>query len=123
MNQIIAIAIGGALGSVFRFLSSKGIQILFGYSFPIGILAVNVIGSFIMGLLVSIFLIRFNISAFWYAAILIGFLGGFTTFSSFSIDTINLFETGSVFLAFVYVFASVGLSLLAAWSGVLLGRL
>lgn len=121
MYQLIAIAIGGALGSVLRFLASKGVHNLFGYDFPFGILTVNILGSFFMGLLVVLFIDRLNIEPIWSAAILIGFLGGFTTFASFSIDTINLLINGAPFLALLYMLASVICCLLAAWSGVLLG--
>lgn len=122
MNQLLFIALGGAIGSVFRFLVSKGVQNLFGYVFPIGILSVNVIGSFVMGLLTTIFLDRFNLNPIWTSMILIGVLGGFTTFSSFSIDTISLLEDGAIVHALLYVGSSVVFSVLAAWAGVLLGR-
>lgn len=123
MNQILAIAIGGAVGSVFRFWTSKGVQHIFGYMFPVGILAVNIIGSFAMGLLATIFLDRFHVDSLWTATILIGLLGGFTTFSSFSLDTLNLLESGAIIQALLYVGSSVIFSLIAAWLGVVLGRM
>lgn len=123
MMQLIAIAIGGAVGSVFRFLISKGVQTVCGYTFPLGILTVNILGSFVIGLLATLFMDHFHANPIWTAVILIGFLGGFTTFSSFSLDTLNLLETGAVLQALLYVGSSVIFSIFAAWLGVLLGRM
>jgi CrcB protein len=122
MNQLIIIGIGGAAGAILRFITSKSVQTWVGGSFPFGILAVNLIGSFAIGILATLFIERSSLDPIWRAGILIGLLGGFTTFSSFSLDTINLLRNGAVMQATLYIFSSVFLCLLAAWLGILLGR-
>ena len=123
MNQIIAIALGGACGSVLRFLVSSGIYQWLGRGFPFGTLAVNVIGCFLMGLLAeALILQRISLTLEFRAAILVGVLGGFTTFSSFSLETLYLLEQGSFSKAAINVLVSVATCLLAVWLGLILGR-
>jgi CrcB protein len=120
--QILAIAGGGALGAVGRFVFSAGIYRLLGREFPWGTLAVNTLGSFLMGLLYVLFLDRLVASAELRSAVLVGFLGAFTTFSTFSMETLLLIEQGSVGKAFLNMLLSLLTCLLACWLGVLLGR-
>lgn len=122
LQQLFVIALAGAIGCVLRFVLSQQIQQSFARGFPLGILTVNVLGCLMMGFLATLFLERFTLSPHWRAAILVGFLGGFTTFSSFSIDTINLLELGAYGKALLYIVLSVVLCLLATWGGVQLGR-
>lgn len=122
MNQLIAIGVGGALGSVLRFLLSTWTHTFTGRAFPYGTLTVNVLGCLAMGFLFVMFLERFADNAVWRAAVLIGVLGGFTTFSSFSIETFNLIEQGEVLKALANVTLSVVLCLSATWLGVIVGR-
>jgi CrcB protein len=123
MDKIILIAIGGAIGSVIRYGSSLGVQLFFNRPFPFGTLFVNVTGSFLAGLLFVLLLEKSAVFAGELRALLlIGFLGGFTTFSSFSIETLNLLENGELFLALSNILLSVLFCLVAAWLGVLLGR-
>ena len=122
MLQILAIAGGGALGSLARFWVSTGIYQLFGRSFPWGTLVVNLSGSFVMGFLFVLFLERLAAAPEWRAAVLVGFLGAFTTFSTFSIETLSLMEEGLLLKALLNVAASVLVCLLACWVGVILGR-
>ena len=123
MNNILLIAIGGAFGSVMRYLMSNAVYSLVGRNFPYGTLAVNVLGSFIMGFLFILFLERFATMADSLRALfLIGVLGGFTTFSSFSIETFNLFEGGQMVLGCLNILGSVGICLAATALGVLLGK-
>src|SRR3569832_2984781 len=91
-------------------------------NFPYGTLLINVSGSLIMGLLYVLLGERLALSPEWRAAILIGMLGGYTTFSSFSIETLLLFEQGEQFKAMMNVLLSVSLCLLAVWLGVVAGR-
>ena len=122
MMQVMAIAIGGASGALLRFWTSQGVHLLFGRSFPFGTLAVNVIGSFLMGILTVYLLERTQLSPEWRAALLIGLLGAFTTFSTFSIETFNLLEQGEQLKALLNIVFSVGLCLLATGLGLLIGR-
>lgn len=122
MMQVFAIAIGGAAGAVVRYGMSNGVHSLLGRGFPYGTLSVNVLGSLLMGLLYILLLDRVTLSAEWRAISQIGFLGAFTTFSTFSIETLLLIENGEAMKAGLNVFLSVGVCLLATWMGMLMGR-
>lgn len=122
MNQVIAIAVGGAAGAVARFWVSTATYALLGRGFPWGTLAVNVFGSFLMGFLAVWLVERLSLGPEWRGLLLIGFLGAFTTFSTFSMETLNLLEQGTYLKALVNMVLSVVLCVLAAGLGVLLGR-
>jgi CrcB protein len=119
MKDLLGIFFGGAIGSVLRFFVGETVQNFFGKNFPWGILFVNVIGCFLMGILAILFIERFDVSQFWKMTIMVGFLGGFTTFSGFTIDVIDMFRQGLSLEAFFYIFLSVVLCLLATLSGIL----
>ncbi len=122
MLQVIAIAGGGAVGALLRFWVSTGVYQLLGRSFPWGTLAVNVIGSFMMGLLFVLFLERTMVSGELRGAVLIGLLGAFTTFSTFSIETLTLIEQADYLKALLNALLSVTVCILACWAGLALGR-
>ena len=122
MNQILAIAAGGATGAVLRFWMSSGVYSLLGRGFPYGTLVVNVLGSLLMGVLSVLLIERLNLGPEWRAAILVGLLGGFTTFSTFSLETLNLIEVGEHVKALTNVAFSIVLCVGAAWVGVVAGR-
>src|ERR1035437_7398762 len=123
MNQLIAIAIGGACGAVVRFLVSSGLYQWLGRGFPYGTLVVNVVGSFLIGLLTeALFMQRVTISLEYRAAILVGFIGAFTTFSTFALETLYLLEQGSLTKAVLNIAVSVLGCLFAVWIGLLCGR-
>jgi len=122
VQQLLAIAGGGAVGAVLRFIASTQVYRLFGRNFPYGTLAVNVLGSFLMGLLFILIVERGLLSAEWRSAIIVGFLGAFTTFSTFSIETLNLLESGELSRALLNIMFSVALCLVATWIGLIIGR-
>lgn len=122
MLQIVSIAAGGALGALLRFGMSNGIHSILGRGFPYGTLTVNALGSFFMGLLYVIMLERADFSVEWKAALTVGLLGAFTTFSTFSIETMNMFEAGEISKAGLNMFLSVALCVMGCWLGMVLGR-
>lgn len=122
MVRVLAIAAGGAVGALLRYWMSSGTHALLGRGFPYGTLVVNVLGSFAIGFLFVLFLERMTLSGEWRAGILVGVLGAFTTFSTFSIETLNLLEEGAHLKASLNVALSVALCLAGAWFGLLLGR-
>lgn len=115
--HVLLVAIGGAVGSVCRYLAGVVALRLFGPAFPWGTLIVNLTGSFAIGVLTELLARRFNAPMELRVLLVTGFLGGFTTFSSFSLDTIILYERGAFALAAAYVMASVVLSLGATFAG------
>lgn len=123
MSQIIAIAFGGALGSVGRFLLASLIGRHLGVGFPWGTLAVNVVGGLAMGLLVGVMAQIGSVSPSVRAFLTVGILGGFTTFSAFSLETILLFQRGEMVAALAYIASSVVLSVGAVWCGLRMMRL
>ena len=122
MLQRFAIAVGGAVGAIMRFAMSNGVYKLFGRDFPYGTLAVNVLGSLLIGVLFILLIEKLAVAAEWRAGLLVGLLGAFTTFSTFSLETFTLMENGAFIKAGLNVFLSVVLCLAATWLGISLGR-
>ena len=117
---LIFVALGGAVGSVLRFLTVAGATRAFGAGFPFGTLGVNVLGSLLMGVLFHLLVERSQTPLA--PGVTAGLLGGFTTFSAFSLETVQLLEAGRVGAAALYILASVVLSLGALMLGLLLAR-
>ncbi len=123
MQSIIFIAIGGAVGSVLRYLISLSVYTCLGRSFPYGTLVVNVLGSLLMGFLTLLLIERIGSMAnILRSLLLIGFLGGFTTFSTFSMETLNQIESGDIKQALLNIALNLGCCLLMVWLGALLAR-
>ena len=119
MMTFLSVALGGAIGASARFAVNLAALRLFGMGFPVGTLVVNVLGSFVMGVLAVVLLDRASPLAPFLPT---GVLGGFTTFSAFSLDTLMLWERGQPGLALIYVILSVAASLLAVLAGLTIGR-
>lgn len=122
MQGFLAVMAGGAIGAGFRHLVGIGALRIFGVGFPVGTLTVNIVGSFLMGVLVTAVLTRLP-EAEWRLFLATGVLGGFTTFSSFSLDVAFLWERGESSTAAIYIVASVVVSIAAIFAGLALGRM
>ncbi|CAN7551172.1 fluoride efflux transporter CrcB [Rhizobium sp. LjRoot98] len=122
MTHILLVAAGGALGSVLRYLVGLWTLRSFGPSFPWGTLTVNITGSFLIGVFAEVIARKFGASAEMRVFLITGILGGYTTFSAFSLDAITLFERGEPVTALIYVASSVLLSALAVFAGLALMR-
>lgn len=122
MKQILAIALGGAIGTLFRYWVSTAVHNVVSRDFPYGTLLINVSGSLVMGFLYVLLMERLAVGVELRSGILIGILGGYTTFSSFSMETLLLFEDGERMKALANIILSVSLCLVAVWLGVIAGR-
>lgn len=124
MTNTLLIFLGAGFGGIFRFWVSNGVYWLLGREFPYGTLIVNVTGCLLMGLLFVLVVERFSESAsYWRSFLLIGLLGGYTTFSSFSIETLHLLENGAWTAALLNISLSTILCISATWVGLIGGRL
>jgi len=122
LGEFGAIAAGGALGAIMRFWVSGGIYAWLGRDFPYGTLSVNLIGSFFIGIAFILLTERLTLGAEVRAFVLIGFLGAFTTFSTFSLETLILLQEGLLIKAAGNILLSVFLCIIATWSGIILAR-
>ena len=122
MLNIVLVAVGGAFGSVCRYLTGILMTRLMGPAFPWGTITVNIVGSFAIGFLTELVARRLDSSFEIRLLLVVGLVGGFTTFSSFSLDTVALIEKGAVSSAVIYVFSSVVISLVATFAGFAVGR-
>ncbi|MBA1348214.1 fluoride efflux transporter CrcB [Rhizobium indicum] len=122
MIQALLVAFGGAIGSLLRYYVGQWALRLMGPAFPWGTLAVNVVGCFVIGVFAELIARKFNASVELRLLLITGFLGGFTTFSAFSLDAISLFERGEAVAGSIYIAASVGLSMAAVIAGLAVMR-
>ena len=120
--NLLLIAVGGALGAVNRFLLGNAVNKAMGSALPFGTFVINVAGCFAMGLLMTLIVDRELLPGAWRLFLCVGFLGGFTTFSSFGYETLMLLAEGRLLAVLAYVGCSVGLGLVAAAAGVLCAR-
>ncbi|KQY40163.1 fluoride efflux transporter CrcB [Rhizobium sp. Root483D2] len=122
MTHILLVAAGGAVGSVLRYLVGLWTLRSFGPAFPWGTLTVNITGSFLIGVLAETIARKFGASVEMRVFLITGILGGYTTFSAFSLDAMTLLERGEPVTALIYVASSVLLSALAVFAGLALMR-
>ena len=122
MSIYVAIAVGGSLGAVSRYWMSTSIYQWLGFGFPWGTLAVNLLGSLTMGFLSELLVDRFHVSDEIRIGLLAGFLGSFTTFSTFAIDVLQLGSNQSEVKAILYILLSVLLCILGALAGLLAAK-
>lgn len=120
MAVLAQVALGGAIGASGRYMTGVLATRIMGHGFPWGTLTVNVVGSFVMGALAVALALKFDNR--FAPFLMTGVLGGFTTFSAFSLDAVTLFERGQVATAALYVITSVTLSVLALIAGLALAR-
>ncbi len=123
MKILLSVALGGALGAVSRYYVFVQVGHWLGLSFPYGTLVVNILGSFVLGALTEIMALTWSVSQETRAFLVVGVLGSFTTFSTFSLDVVYLFERGQTTSAAVYIAASVVLAIVAFMLGMRLFRL
>lgn len=122
MKYLMFIALGGASGAVARYLLAAWAHRLWEGQLPVGTLLVNVLGSFTIGIVYVLLVEKQLIHQDWRGVLMVGFLGAFTTFSTFSLETITLLESGYITHALGYMLASVTLCVLMAGAGIHLTR-
>lgn len=122
MIKIISIALGGCIGAILRYYVTVLCAYVFGTKFPVGTLLVNVVGSFILGFFVVYVARHLQTFEVWRLFVGIGILGAFTTFSTFSFDTVGYLRNGEYLLAAVNIFTNNFFSILACYLGVILGK-
>ena len=120
--MLLCIAAGGATGAVARYGVNVGVTRLLGHGFPYGTLTANILGSLLMGVCITLFARLLPVSEDMRALIVVGFLGSFTTFSTFSLDVVSLFQRGNMMLVLAYILGSVFCSVMAVVLGMALAR-
>ena len=122
MTKYLMVGIGGALGSILRFWVGGYVSNRLGVRFPYGTFFINCTGSFLIGLVVTLLAERTHWSPNWRYLIPIGFIGGYTTFSTFELETFRNFQDGEVLIAGLNVALSVVIGFVSVWLGVITGR-
>ena len=117
MTNLVLVALGGAIGASARYMFVQVIVRMFGTSFPFGTITVNILGSFLMGVAFGVFSRHLSHLEGVQVFFMVGVLGGFTTFSAFSVDVVHLWERGHIGLVSVYILASVVCSIFALIAG------
>jgi CrcB protein len=120
--RYLLILLGGGIGSLARYVAGSAIMTRFGSRFPLGTMVVNVTGSFLIGLLMTLLTERWQPHPNWRLLLVVGFLGGYTTFSSFEWETFSAVREGGFWIGLANVVGSVAFGYAAVWLGALLGR-
>jgi len=123
VRLLLLIGAGGFLGSVLRYLAQQSIQKFFDTSYPLGTMFVNIVGCFVIGIMYSVWERGSLISGEWRLFFTVGLCGGFTTFSSFALDNLNLLKDWGILYLALYTGGSVFLGVLAAFLGIHLVRM
>ena len=122
MSRYLAVVIGGGAGALARYVAASAIMTRFGGKFPLGTLVINVTGSFLIGFLMTMLTERFQIDPRWRLLLVVGFLGGYTTFSSFEWETYTAVRDGGLRTGMLNIVSSIMLGYIAVWLGVMLAR-
>lgn len=122
MSKFLIVALGGAIGSVLRFWAGGLVSGKFGTRFPYGTFVINITASFLIGFIMTVLAERTHMSPAWRYLLVIGFLGGYSTFSSFEYETFQVFADGEFLIAAMNVALSVGVGFIAVWVGAITGR-
>jgi CrcB protein len=120
--RYLLVAIGGGTGALARYVAASAIMTRFGGRFPLGTLAINVTGSFLIGFLMTMLTERFQLDPQWRLLLVVGFLGGYTTFSSFEWETFAAVRDGALWTGMLNVVSSIVVGYVAVWLGVMLAR-
>jgi CrcB protein len=120
--RYLMVVIGGGTGSLVRYVAATAIMTRFGGKFPLGTLVINVTGSFLIGFLMTMLTERFQFDPIWRFLLVVGFLGGYTTFSSFEWETYSAVRDGGLWAGMLNVVSSVMLGYVAVWLGSMLAR-
>jgi len=118
----LLVVLGGGAGSLTRYLAGTAIMERFGSRFPLGTMTINVTGSFLIGLIMTLITERVPGDLTWRPLLVVGFLGGYTTFSSFEWETYVHIRQGGFWIGMANIVGSVGLGYAAVWLGAALGR-
>lgn len=122
MSKYLVVMLGGGIGAVGRFMIGSLISRLYAVSFPAGTFVINISGSFLVGVLMTLFLNRPTLDPNWRLFLVTGILGGYTTFSSFEWEALIALRGGAEFIGILYIGSSVVVGLLAVWGGFLIGN-
>ena len=120
--RYLLVLVGGGTGALARYVAASAIMTRFGGRFPLGTLTINVTGSFLIGFLMTILTERFQLDPQWRLLLVVGFLGGYTTFSSFEWETYTSVRDGALWAGMLNIVSSVALGYMAVWLGAMLAR-
>ena len=123
MLKIMMVAVGGGIGATTRYLVSTWAAEKFGTNFPYGTLIVNVVGCFIIGAFMTLTTERLIVSPYWRLLVTVGFVGGLTTFSSYSYETFKLLQDADIMMAMYNLLSNVIIGFFATWLGISMARL